>query len=218
MAAETPRRKRDPEGVKRNILAVAHAEFAAKGLSGARIEDIAERTNTSKRMIYYYFGDKEGLYLRVLEAAYRTVRAGEAELPLDTLPPIEALERLVSYTFDHHAQNPEFVRLVMIENIHNAAFIARSEVIRQTNKPGIDRLDALLARGVAAGVFRPGITALDLHWKISALSFYNVSNRATFASQYGAEVNTPEGQDRLRAGVCDMVLGAVLTPQAWAAR
>jgi AcrR family transcriptional regulator len=117
--------KQDPAGVRKNILAVAMAEFAANGLSGARIDEIAAKTNTSKRMIYYYFGDKEGLYGRVLEEAYRQVRAGEQELDLEHLPPVEALRKLAEFTFDHHSRNPDFIRIVMIENIHTVR--ARSD-------------------------------------------------------------------------------------------
>lgn len=118
--------KQDPAGVQSNILAVASTEFAAKGLSGARIDEIAAKTRTSKRMIYYYFGDKEGLFRRVLEEAYQKVREGEQKLNLEHLPPVEALTRLVEFTFDHHSSNPDFIRLVMIENIHHGAHLDQS--------------------------------------------------------------------------------------------
>src|SRR5690606_8810204 len=129
--------KQDPAGVRKNILAVAMTEFAANGLSGARIDDIAAKTNTSKRMIYYYFGDKDGLYGRVLEEAYRQVRTGEQELELDHLPPIEALRRLAEFTFDHHSMHPDFIRIVMIENIHHGAYLEQSELIRLLNAGAI---------------------------------------------------------------------------------
>src|SRR5687767_12895505 len=123
---ESGTRMQDPVGTKRNIIEVASREFAENGLAGARIDEIAAKTKSSKRMIYYYFGDKEGLYIRVLEAAYSKVRAVEATLNLDDLPPVEALERLVQFTFDHHNSNEDFIRLVMIENIHHAEYLARS--------------------------------------------------------------------------------------------
>src|SRR5690606_29584222 len=122
-------RTQDPEGAKRNIIEVASAEFALNGLSGARIDEIADRTRFSKRMIYYYFGDKEGLYLTVLENAYRTVRDGEAKLDIDGLEPMDALRRLVEFTFDHHHRHEEFIRMVMIENIHHGEYLDRSKVI-----------------------------------------------------------------------------------------
>ncbi|TIV74205.1 MAG: TetR/AcrR family transcriptional regulator, partial [Mesorhizobium sp.] len=125
--------KQDPAGVRKNILAVAMAEFAANGLAGARIDEIAAKTDTSKRMIYYYFGDKERLYGKVLEEAYREVRAGEEDLELDHLSPVAALTRLAEFTFDHHSRHPDFIRMVMIENIHNGQYLARSEQIRLLN-------------------------------------------------------------------------------------
>ena len=146
--------KQDPAGVRKNILAVAMAEFAANGLSGARIDEIAAKTSTSKRMIYYYFGDKEGLYGRALEEAYREVRAGEQELELDHLTPVEALKRLAEFTFDHHSRHPEFIRMVMIENIHRGQYMEKSELIRLLNAGAIQKLEAICRRGRDAGLFR----------------------------------------------------------------
>ena len=136
-------------------------EFAANGLSGARIDEIAAKTHTSKRMIYYYFGDKEGLYRRVLEEAYRKVRAGEQELELDHLPPVEALRRLTEFTFDHHSRNPDFIRIVMIENIHHGAYMEQSELIRLLNAGAIQNLEAICRRGRAAGLFREDVSPLS---------------------------------------------------------
>ena len=135
------------------------AEFAANGLSGARIDEIAAKTHTSKRMIYYYFGDKEGLYGRVLEEAYRQVRAGEQELELDHLPPVEALKRLAEFTFDHHSRHPDFIRIVMIENIHHGAYLEQSELIRLLNAGAIQKLEAICRRGRADGLFRDDVVA-----------------------------------------------------------
>ena len=205
--------KQDPAGVRANILAVARAEFAASGLSGARIDEIAAKTRTSKRMIYYYFTDKDGLYRTVLEEAYRSVRAGEEALELGDLKPIDALRRLVEFTFDHHNRNPDFIRLVMIENIHNAHYLARSPDIKKLNKAAIDRLRRIYEQGLAEGVFRAGIDPLELHWQISALSFFNVSNRATFAGIFGSALTRPSGQKTLSADVVAMVLRFVLKPE-----
>ena len=198
--------KQDPAGVRKNILAVAMAEFAANGLSGARIDEIAAKTNTSKRMIYYYFGDKEGLYGRVLEEAYREVRAGEQELELDHLPPIEALKRLTEFTFAHHSRHPEFIRIVMIENIHHGEYMQKSELIRLLNAGAIQKLEAICRRGREAGLFRDDVTPLELHWHISAMSFFNVSNRATFSHIFGDELFGPRAQDALKANVVEMIL------------
>lgn len=201
--------KQDPAGVQANIVAVATAEFAQNGLSGARIDEIAAKTRTSKRMIYYYFGDKDGLYRRVLEEAYRKVRDGEQRLDLENLTPVEALRRLVEFTFDHHSRNPDFIRLVMIENIHHGAYMAQSDVIRVVNAGAIRNLEEICRRGREAGLFRP-VDPVELHWHISALSFFNVSNRATFSGIFGGELFSEGGQERLRRHVIDMVLRYVL--------
>jgi AcrR family transcriptional regulator len=198
--------KRDPEGVRRDILAVAMEEFSQNGLSGARIDEIAARTRTSKRMIYYYFGDKEGLYQRVLEEAYAEVRGGESELELDGLDPVAALVKLCRYTFDHHRRNPSFIRMVMIENIHHGRHMQLSENIRGLNRLAIEALEAVLERGQEAGLFREGLNPLELHWQISALSFFNVSNAATFSFIFGDALFTPDGQETLSSHVADMVL------------
>jgi len=198
--------KRDPEGVRRNILQVASAVFADSGLSGARIDEIAARTRTSKRMIYYYFGDKEGLYKACLEAAYAKVRAGEEDLDLGGLPPERALERLVAFTFDHHRRNPDFIRMVMIENIHCANYLRASAVIRSQNVAAIDKLADIIRRGEATGAFRAGLDPVELHWQISALSFFNVSNRPTFSALFGDHLFSDKGQEALRDHAVEMVL------------
>lgn len=212
-ADEGKARKRNPEAVRADILAVAMTEFALNGLSGGRIDEIAAKTRTSKRMIYYYFGDKEGLYRHVLEEAYREVRAGETKLALDHLPPVDALARLVEFTFDHHSRNPDFIRLVMIENIHHGQFLERSEAIRDLNVTAIANLRSIYGRGLDTGVFRSGIDPLELHWQISALSFFNVSNRATFSRLFGDRLWTPEGHAKLKADCVTMVLRFVLKPE-----
>lgn len=210
--------KQDPAGVRKNILAVAMEEFAANGLSGARIDEIAAKTNTSKRMIYYYFGDKQGLYTRVLEEAYRQVRAGEQELELDHLPPVEALKLLAEFTFEHHSRHPDFIRIVMIENIHHGAYLEQSELIRLLNAGAIQKLEAICRRGRESGLFRDDVTPLELHWHISALSFFNVSNRATFSRIFGDALFTADGQHSLRAHLVEMVVGLALKPDRRARR
>jgi AcrR family transcriptional regulator len=200
-----PGRVNDPEGTRRNILEVATQEFAQNGLSGARIDEIAAKTKSSKRMIYYYFGDKEGLYRAVLEDAYSKVRATEATLDLEHLPPLEALSKLVRFTFDHHDGNPDFIRLVMIENIHHADFLGRSQVIQKLNVRAIDAVADLYRRGVERGVFREGIDPLELHWQISALCFFNVSNRATFSKIFKRDLGSKKSLTSLRERVVDMV-------------
>ncbi|WP_375689883.1 alpha/beta hydrolase fold domain-containing protein [Pseudooceanicola sp. LIPI14-2-Ac024] len=213
-SGETQRRgwKQDPDAVRRNILQIAREVFAAQGLSGGRIDEIAARTRTSKRMIYYYFGDKDTLYRAVLEDAYSRMRQGEDALHLGELNPVQALRQLAEFTFDHHRHNTDFVRLVMIENVHEGAHMSGSEAIAGQNSSVIRLLEDIYRRGVEDGLFRRGLTALELHWHISAVSVFNVSNRATFSKIFGDELFTERGQHMLRRHVGDMILGLVMKP------
>lgn len=205
-----PVRSQDPEGVRRNILDVATREFAAKGYSGARVDEIAAKTATSKRMIYYYFGDKEGLFVAVLEEAYAGIRRIERALDLGDLPPVEALRRLAEFTFDYQDAHPEFIRLVMVENIHNAVHLERSERIQGLNVSVMDVLEGVYRRGVADGVFREGLDAIDLHMTISALSFFNVANRATFSRIFKHDMQSAEARARRRAQIGEIVVRYVM--------
>ena len=202
--------KQDPDAVKADILMVATEEFAAHGLSGGRIDEIARKTKASKRMIYYYFGDKEGLYQAVLERIYLTLREHEDALEVENLDPVSALARLVTATFEGHANTPLFIRLVMIENIHNAAYLRRSEIVPRLNRTIIDKLEDVCRRGKEMGLFYDHADALELHWITSSFSFYNVSNKATFSTSFGERLYTPEGQKRLMKRAVDMVLGSVV--------
>lgn len=205
-------RTQNPEGTQSNIVEVATQEFAEYGLAGARIDEIAAKTKSSKRMIYYYFGDKEGLYLKVLETAYSKVRATESTLHLDDLAPLDALRKLVGFTFDHHDANEAFIRLVMIENIHHAEYLSRSKAIQALNVTAIDTISRLYERGVASGVFRPGLDPLDLHWQVSALCFFNVSNRATFSKIFGRDLRSRKAVARLRTQTVEMLERFVRAP------
>ena len=209
---KVPARTQDPEGAKRNILEVATEEFALNGLSGARIDEIAARTRFSKRMIYYYFGDKEGLYLSALENAYRLVREGESKLDIEGLAPMDALKKLVEFTFDHHHLHEDFIRMVMIENIHHGQYLERSSAIRQLNVSAIGTIETVYRRGVAEGVFRKDLDPMELHWQVSALCFFNVSNRATFSKIFGRDFGASGALSSLRHNVVDMVLRYVVKP------
>lgn len=208
---ERETRKNDPEKTKEDILAVATEEFAAHGLSGGRVDAIAERTRTSKRMIYYYFGGKEGLYLAVLEKAYRKIRSLEADLELSGMPPEQALRTLIASTFDHDEANPDFVRLVSIENIHQATHMQRSTEIRDLNISVIETISEILERGRATGVFRRDVDAIDLHMLISAFCFFRVSNRYTFGTIFRRDLSAPEFYDRHKQMISDAVLSYLTT-------
>jgi AcrR family transcriptional regulator len=201
-----PARSPGAEATRRDILEVATREFAAKGFSGARIDEIAARTSTSKRMIYYYFGDKEGLFVAVLEEAYRRIRSIENTLDLEHLGPEAALEKLVGFTFDYQNANPDFIRLVMVENIHDGAHLKKSGAIHGLNATVIDAIARLYRRGVAAGVFRKGLDPVDIHMSISALCFFNVSNRATFSTIFARDMTSPKALAERRAIVVETVL------------
>lgn len=204
------RSARDSAKTLQNILEVATLEFESKGFSGARIDAIAEATRTSKRMIYYHFDGKEGLYIAVLENAYRRIREIELSLHLEDLDPVNALRELTGFTHDYHLQNPGFVRLVMTENIHNGIHLERSKVIQSVNNSAIEMLSRVYERGVKSGVFRSGIRPIDLHFLISAQSFYNVSNRKTFALVFKQDVEAPEAIAARRANIIESVMRMVL--------
>ena len=197
--------ERDADATRADILAVAIEEFSAKGLAGARVDEIAERIHTVKRMIYYYFGSKEGLYRAVLEHAYDHIRTIESDLDLDSLDPDEALRHLVKVTFDYHNKHPEFVRLVMNENIHLGAHIADLPNIKERNRTVIATLRKLIDRGVKSGDFRADIDPIELHMTISALAFYNVSNRHTFSIIFGRDMTSPKAVSSRRETVAEII-------------
>ena len=196
----------DPELTRRNILAVATREFAEKGYSGARVDEIAAQTNTSKRMIYYYFEDKEGLFVAVLEDAYRRIRQIEATLDLVDLEPEAAIRALVGFTFDYQNSNEDFIRLVMVENIHQGVHLARSRAIQDLNVSVINTLREIYERGVSDGVFREGIDEIDLHMTISALCFFNVLQSRTFSQIFKKDMSSQEMLAKRRETVIDTVI------------
>jgi AcrR family transcriptional regulator len=206
---QRPARKNDPDQTRRDIIAVATREFALLGLSGARIDRIAAQTKSSKRMIYYYFGSKEGLYITVLEEAYRNLRQIEGGLRLDGLTATDALRELVGFTFDHHVAHADYVRLIVIENIHEGKHLAKSRTIQELNVPAIDAVRRVLALGAREGVFGDDIDPVDLHMSISALCFHNVSNRHTFGIIFKRDMTSPAALRARRAVVIETILAAV---------
>ncbi|MFI6070281.1 TetR/AcrR family transcriptional regulator [Actinoplanes sp. NPDC051343] len=210
MTAETAKeRVRDAERTRAEIMEVATQEFARQGYDGARVDEIAAKTRTTKRMIYYYFGGKEGLFLEVLEQAYRHIRSLEQQLDVDHLEPVEALRQLAELTFDHHESHQDFVRLVAIENIHNAEHLRRSKSREVLAAPALDVLSRIMERGRAAGLFRDDLDALDVHMIISAFCVFRGANRYTFQAIFDRDLLDPKLRAHLRQMLGDMVVAHV---------
>lgn len=172
-------RIRDADATKARILEAAKKEFARLGLGGARVDQIAEEAQANKRMIYHYFGSKEDLFQYVLEEAYLDIRNAEQELKLAHLPPREALEKLVRFTWTYYLDNPEFITLVNSENLHRARHLEGSERLRVASRRFTMMVKDILDRGVADGVFRPGIDPVQLNITIAAIGYYYLTNRFT---------------------------------------
>ena len=201
-----PARRYDPDKTRRDILTTATREFAKHGYNGGRIDAIAARTATTKRMIYYYFGSKEKLYIAVLESEYGKIRAAEDALALDDLSPEDALRRLTEFTFDYDHANPDFVRLVAIENIHHARHLAKSKTITRANASIVALIDRILRRGRANGEFRNSLRAVDVHMLMSALCFFHVSNFHTFGTIFHRDFLSPRVRRTHRKLVADFIV------------
>ena len=194
------------ERAKADILEVATAEFAEKSFSGARVDEIAAKTQTSKRMIYYYFGDKEGLFTAVLEREYLRIRAEEQALDVENLDPVAAMRKLVETTFDYHTTHEKFIRLVMVENIHRAEHLKTTPIAHSFGHGVVDQIEGIYQRGVAAGVFRAGVKPIDIHLTISALSFHYVANSGTFSMIFDLEMMSAQALAHRRDEVVETVL------------
>ncbi|MEE3853067.1 TetR/AcrR family transcriptional regulator [Gordonia sp. LSe1-13] len=199
--------QRDAERTRSELLAVATEVFAESGYSGARVDVIAERTRTTKRMIYYYFGGKEQLYLAVLEKAYRGIRDAEQKLQVNHKNPVEAVRRLAEVTFDHHIAHDEFIRLVSIENIHRGEFIRRLADLPQLSAPATSLLDEILRDGRVTGVFRDDVSALDVHLVISSYCVFQVANKYTFGYLFDVDLADTSQRAHLRHMIGDVVVG-----------
>ena len=199
-------RTHDAARTREDILAVARRAFARDGFNGARVDAIAARTSTTKRMIYYYFGGKEQLYIAVLERAYAEIRAAEAGLHLEALSPEVAIRRLVEFTFDYDHANPDFVRLVAVENIHHARHLRKSSRIRNINTSIISTLERILRRGRREGVFHARISAVDVHMLMSALCFFHVSNLHTFGAIFRRDFMSPSLRRSHRKLASDFII------------
>ena len=205
-------KQRDAERTRAEILAAATREFADRGYDGARVDEIAARTRTTKRMLYYYFGGKEQLYVAVLERAYQEIRGAEQQSDVEHLDPVTAIRRLAELTFDHHESHPDFIRLVSIENIHRAEHIAKSDTLARLGTPTIGLLDRILERGRAEGLFRTDVDAVDVHMVISAYCVFRVANRHTFGAIFGRDLTDPSLRERYRTMLGDLVVDYLTSP------
>ena len=197
---------RDAGQTRKRILDAAIVEFARKGLGGARVDAIAARAKSNKRMIYHYFGSKEGLFTAVLENAYLGIRSAEQSLKLEELPPEEAIARLVRFTWSYYLAHPEFLTLVNSENLHRAKHLKTSEAIRQSSGQLVAMVGRILERGVKAGVFRPGVDPVQLNITIAAIGYYYFTNRFTGAIVYERDYMAPANLDARLAFNLDTIL------------
>ena len=197
---------RDADRTQREILEVATKEFAEQGFAGARVDEIAARTRTTKRMIYYYFGSKERLFVAVLERAYAGIRAAEQTIEVDHLDPLAAIRRLAELTFDHHEQHQDFIKLVSIENIHQAEQLRKSEVLSKLGAPVVELISQILDAGRAGGDFVTDADAVDVHMMISSFCIFRIANQHTFGALFGRDLIAPEHRKRYREMVGEMVV------------
>jgi AcrR family transcriptional regulator len=189
------KRKNDPVGLKQRIFAAALTEFAEAGLKGARMENIAEHAATTKRMVVYHFKTKESLYLEVLEHVYQHIRAHETGLELQALAPVAAMTRLVEESFNYHAEHPDFIRVICMENMMRGQYIRQSSRIKALNQSALTLLEDILQRGKQEKLFTPDASAADVHRLISSLCFHYVANQYTFNALFESH-ETPQEQVR----------------------
>ncbi|QFZ84500.1 MULTISPECIES: TetR/AcrR family transcriptional regulator [Variovorax] len=203
-------RSRDADRSQLAILASARDEFAARGLAGARMDSIAERAGLNKRLIYYYFGSKDDLFLAVLERVYADIRAAEQRLHLDEIEPVEAIRQLVSFTWHYYLEHPEFITLLNSENLHGASHLKRSDRIQEMNSPLVQLLATVLERGKKDNLFRAGVDPVQLYISIASLCYFYLSNNHTLSAIFGRDLRAPKAMAQRLSHMTDLVLGYVL--------
>ncbi|GAA1005924.1 TetR family transcriptional regulator [Acrocarpospora pleiomorpha] len=199
-------RQRDADRTRAEILEVAQRVFARDGYAGARVDEIADLTRTTKRMIYYYFGSKEQLYIAVLEKVYTEVRTVERTVDVAHLAPTAAIRTLAELTFDHHDAHREFIKLVAIENIHRGEHIRKSEVLANLGTPVLDLITRILEAGRVSGEFDTEADAIDVHMMISAFCVFRVANQHTFGALFGREMTAPQHRAKQRRMLGEMIV------------
>jgi AcrR family transcriptional regulator len=205
--AALPRPVRDAERTQAAILAAATQEFARHGLGGARVDRIAARAKTNKRMLYYYFGRKDALFLAVLENTYASIRNAEQQLSMLDVSPVEGIRRLIHFTWDYYRAHPEFLSLLNSENLHDARHLRRSRQVQAMNSPLIETLATVLARGREAGLFRGGVDPLQLYVSIAALSYFYLGNNHTLSAVFGRDLASDASRAQRLAHMVDVILG-----------
>ena len=199
-------RARDPARTRAAILAAARAEFSEHGLEGARIDAIARRAATNKRMLYHYFGNKEGLYCAVLAESYREIRQGERALQLDQYDPVEAMARLVRFTFRHFLECPWFIALLTNENLMRARYLRTLPEMHGLHSPLVDQIRKLIRRGAQSGIFRDDVDPVQLYISIAALGYFYVSNNATLSVIFDTDLSSSRHVAAREAHAVEMVL------------
>jgi AcrR family transcriptional regulator len=205
---------RDPGRTRQKILEAATAEFARHGLGGARVDQIAGRAGANKRMLYYYFGSKENLFLAVLEAAYVQIRKAEHDLDLEHRDPREALKRLVDFTWEYYLAHPEFLTLLNSENLHKGRHVSRSKRVRELHSPLVETLRGILRRGERDGLFRRGVDPVQLYISIAGEGYFYLSNRYTLSRIFGRDLMEPGALAARERHNAKMILNAVRRPAA----
>ncbi len=201
--------RRDPDLTRARILRAARDEFMRHGYSGARVERISRAAKSSDRMIYYYFGSKEALYIEVLESVYVALGAAEAALALDLDDPERALVELIAFTWNYYLVHPEFVALLANENLLRGRHITKSVKVRQLSRPVLDILGNILAVGMQRGVFRAGLDVKHVYLTIAALGYFYLSNRYTLSSFLGDDLLRPQAREAWLGEITRVVLAAV---------
>jgi TetR/AcrR family transcriptional regulator len=200
------RNRRNPEATRASILAAARIDFAAKGLKGARVDEIARRAKVNKQLVYYYFGSKDDLYGAALEATYAEIRALERELDLTALPPRKAMERLIDFSLDYLSEHHDFIRMLADENAHGASHVRGSEFAVRTNSPLLDLIAETLGRGAAEGVFRDGVDPLELYVSIAGMTFFYFANGKTMSAIFGRDLSRKDSIESYRRHIVALTL------------
>lgn len=216
MAAGEPRKTRDSAAARARILAAAKAEFAKKGLGGARVDDIAARSKTNKRMMYHYFGNKEELFRLVIENAYADIRIAETRLDLDRLDPVAAIRAYVTFVWNYYLANPEFLTLVNSANLHKARHIKNSERIREMSRPFVERMRQILERGANARLFHPKLDPVNLNITIAAIGYYYLTNRFTGTIIFERDLMAPDALAERLDFNTKTILRLICTPETLA--